>query len=102
MKKPFQILGTAITILLFSCGIQNAEIRGTIKNEVSELSTTGSSLSNDADFLLIGLGGQISAGPGYPTKNVQYRPSARTPSYTIDRSNLAKTIVRLSGPFGVN
>ena len=102
MKKPFQILGTAITILLFSCGIQNAEIRDTIKNEVGELSPTGSSLSNDADFLLIGPGGQISAGPGYPTKKIQYRPSARTPSYTIDKSDLAKTMVRLNGSYGVN
>ncbi|HET6721572.1 MAG TPA: hypothetical protein VFH07_02430 [Chitinophagaceae bacterium] len=104
MKKPFQILSTVIIIILFSCGIQNAEIRGTIKNEVRERSTNGSSLSNEADFLLIGPGGQIlfSAGSGYPTKKVQYRPPARIPSYTIDRSDLAKTMVRLSGPSGVN
>ena len=104
MKKPFQILSTVIIIILFSCGIQNAEIRGRIKNELRERSTNGSSPSKEADFLLIGPEGQIlfCAGPGYPTKKIQYRPSARTPSYTVDGSNLSKTMVRLSGPSGVN
>lgn len=104
MKKPFQILSTAITIVLFSFGIQNAEIRGTIKNEVRELSTKGSSLSNEPDLLLIDPDGQIffNAGPSDQTKKIQYRHSARSASYTIDRGELAKTMIRLKGPFGVN
>ncbi|HET9434843.1 MAG TPA: hypothetical protein VFO37_13840 [Chitinophagaceae bacterium] len=105
MKKPFQILSTAITIILYSCGIQNAEIRGTIKNEVREISTNGSSLSNEPDFLLIGPDGQIlfSAGPSDQKKEIQYRrPFASSASYTIDRSDLAKTMVRLHAPCGVN
>lgn len=104
MKKPFQILTTAIIIILFSCGIQNAEIPGTINNEVREISTNGSSLSNEPDFLPIGPGGQIlfSADPSDQTKKIQYRPSARNASYTIDRSELTKTMFKLHALCGVN
>lgn len=104
MKKPFQILVTAITIMLFSCGIQNAEIRDTIKNEVRELSTNGSSLSTEPDLLLIGPEGEIrfNADRRDQAKKIQYRPSARSASYTIDRSELTKTMLRLNGPCGVN
>ena len=104
MKKPFQILSTVLTIMLFSCGIQNADIRGTVKNEVRGLSTDGSSLSNEPDFLPIDPDAQIlfNAGPGDPTEKIQYRPSARSASYTIDRSELAKTMFRIKGPCGVN
>lgn len=104
MKKQFQILSTAITILLYSCGIQNAEIRGTIKNEVKELSTNSSSLSNEPDLLMIDSEGRLrfNGDPRDHTKKLHYRPSARSVSYTIDRSELAKTRFRLKMPYGVN
>jgi hypothetical protein len=104
MKKPFQILSTAITIIVFSCGIQNAEIRGTIKNEGRKLSTNSSSLSNEPDLLLIGSDGQIlfKAHQDDQAKKILYKPSARSASYTIDKNEPAKTMFRLKGPYGVN
>jgi hypothetical protein len=105
MKKPFQILSTAIVMIVFSCGIQNAEIRGTIKHDVSPVATNRSSLRNEPDPLLIdpakeGLS-KVDRRDHQPTK-FQYRPSERTASYTIDKTDLAKTMVRINGPSGVN
>lgn len=104
MKKLFQILSAAIIIILISCGIQDAEIRGALKNEMMELSANGSSPANEPDILLIDAHGQIlfNADPGDQTKKIQYRPSSRNASYTIDRSERAKTLFRLRGPYGVN
>ena len=104
MKKPFQILNAAIIIIVFSYGIQNAEIGGTIKNEVSKVSTNSSSLSNEPDLSVIDGEGQIrfNTDPRYQAKKLHHRPSARSASYTIDRNDLAKTMVRLNGPCGVN
>lgn len=104
MKKQFQILSTAVTVLLFSCSTQNAENRGTIKNEVREVSTNSSSLSNGPDLLLIDSEGRIRLNGDRRdhTKKLHYRPSARSASYTIDRSELAKTRLSFKMPYGVN
>ena len=102
MKKPFQILNTAIIIMVFSCGIQNA--CRTANNEVSEVSMTNPSLANEPAPLFSdpAVQGLFKLDLRDRTPNFQYRPSARTAYYTIDRSDLAKTMVKLSGPSGVN
>ena len=104
MKKPFQILNAAIIIIVFSYGIQNAELRHAIKNEVIEASTNNPSLSKESDPLWIdpAIQGLSIIDRRDETLRLKYKPSERTASYTIDKSDLAKTMVRLTGPSGVN
>ena len=104
MKKPFQILSTGIIIIVFSCGIQNAEIRRTTRNDPSRVPTNSSSLSNETDPLLIdaGLQGLFKIDRRDQPLKFQYRISEGTAYYTIDRNDLAKTMARLNGPSGVN
>ena len=104
MKKQFQILSIAGTIIFFSCGRYNAEITGAIPTGVKELSTNSSSISNETDFFLIDFEGQLRFNgdlTDQPTK-LPYRPSARSLSYTIGRSEGTKAIIQLNESLVVN
>lgn len=105
MKKHFQILSIAFTILLFSCGKHNAEIPATITKRLNELSTNSSSAHNDPDLLLIDSDGQIrfSAELEARPKKLQDKPSVQSgASYTIDRSGLTENSIRLKLHYIVN
>ena len=99
MKKQFQILSFAIAIIFFSCGKHNAEVAGKIPTGTKEHSTNSSSPSNEADFLLIDIEGQLrfNGDQGDQTTKLQNSSSARTEtSYLINRSGLEKTIIQLN------
>lgn len=87
MKKEFQILSIAITMIFFSCGRHNAETAGTITAGMKELSTNSSSVNNETDLLLIDTEGQLRfySDPRDQTEMLEYRPSASSASYTIDK-----------------
>ena len=105
MKKQFQILSTAITILLFSCGKHNAEIPATITKRLNELSTNSSSAHNDPDLLLIDSDGQIrfNAELEDRPKKLQDKPSGQTGAfYTIDRSGLTENSIKINLRYIVN
>lgn len=103
MKKQFQILIIAGTIIFFSCGRHNAEITGAISTGKKELSTNNSLLSNEADLLLIDTEGRLrfNAEPGDQAKKLVYGPVSNTP-YAIDKSSMAKTSIRLNESLDVN
>src|SRR5215204_2044819 len=99
MKKQFQILSIAITILLFSCGRHNAEIRGPITKKVKELSTNSSSANNEFDLWLIDAEGRIrlNADLKARAKELQDKPSdERRTSHTIDRNRRIETTINLN------
>lgn len=96
MKKQFQILSFAITIILFSCGKHNAEVAGTISTATNELSINGSSLNNESDLFLIDIEGQLRINA------ISADPAARSASYTISRRGVTKTFIQLNESFLVN
>ena len=104
MKKQFQILSFAITIMLFSCGKHNAEVARTSPTWTNELSTNSSSLNNETDLFLIDIEGQlrINANSADQAIELPYQPSARSASHTIGRSGLTKTAIQLNESFVVN
>ena len=104
MKKHFQILTIAGTMIFFSCGEHNTEVAGTIPTGIKELSTNSSSLSNETDLFLIDTDGQLrfNADPADQAIELPYRPSARSASYTINRRGVTKTIIQLNESFVVN
>jgi hypothetical protein len=104
MKKQFQILSFAITIIFYSCGKHNAEIPGMTTTSVKELSINSFSLINEPDLLLIDTEGRLrfNADPVDHANELQYSHSVRSGFYAIDRRDITKTIIRLNEPFGVN
>ena len=59
MKKQFQILGIAITIVFFSCGRHNAEITNTFKTGMKEFAVNSFLPVNEPDLLLMDNEGRI-------------------------------------------
>ena len=103
MKKQFKILSIAITVL-FSCGKKDAENSGSSLNRVTEFSTSISSSKGDLDLLLINYkeGIRFNFDMKDQSKKLQHSHPANKESHKIDRSVVAKTLIRLNGPYGVN
>ena len=104
MKKHFQILTIASTMIFFSCGKHNAEVASTIPTGKKELSTNSSSISNETDLFLIDIEGRLcfNADTADQPIALSYRPSVGSVSYTIDVRGGTKAIIQLNESLVVN